>query len=422
MILEKDGVVSKTSTKNKVKSPALKAKVTREQTSEDTDSQDGSDEDVDEEEEAKAFNLLARNLHKFFRKGNRFECRNRFGKSRENSFVKKYGEGSKLKGACYNCEIEGHFASECRKPKENKLFFGGAWSDSKHGDEQKNDATCLMAIDSQEVVSKPSGSKINLNTVDLQKENVELLRFNKYFAKTFKKLLNEKRSLEKENSKLSSKINNLEMEVKKQANDKEAYDGRHVVFGNNLKGKVIDGGDNSKQQICFASVVDNSTLYHRRLGHANISLVQNLASYKLVRNLPHLSFERHFCDTCGLGSQGNANNMTRNKVSTSRVLELLHLDLFRPSPIQSYEGVFLGYSQTSKASIVLNKETIKIKESLNVTFDESLPEPKPSISVEDDKINEPIVQDLNRSPVLQVNVLDKGYPKSLKKARAHPIE
>ncbi|GJX84633.1 hypothetical protein Tco_0335407 [Tanacetum coccineum] len=44
-----------------------------------------------------------------------------------------------------------HFTSECRKPNENKAFMGGAWSDSEDGDEQLNDATCLMAIDSQEV-------------------------------------------------------------------------------------------------------------------------------------------------------------------------------------------------------------------------------------------------------------------------------
>ncbi|GJV64131.1 hypothetical protein Tco_1474959 [Tanacetum coccineum] len=81
-----------------------------------------------------------------------------------------------------------------------------------------------------------------------------------------------------------------------------------------------------------------------------------------------------------------------------------------------------GYSQTSKAYIVLNKETIRIEESLNVTFDESLPEPKSSSSVEDDRIDEPIVQALNGSTSLQVNVLDEGYPKSLKEARGHPIE
>ncbi|GJS63277.1 hypothetical protein Tco_0677841 [Tanacetum coccineum] len=65
---------------------------------------------------------------------------------------------------------------------------------------------------------------------------------------------------------------------------------------------------------------------------------------------------------------------------------------------------------------------MRIEESLNVTFDESLPEPKPSSSVEDDRIDEPIVQDLNGSPSLEVNVSDEGYPKSLKEARYHQIK
>ncbi|GJU25578.1 hypothetical protein Tco_1164199, partial [Tanacetum coccineum] len=80
------------------------------------------------------------------------------------------------------------------------------------------------------------------------------------------------------------------------------------------------------------------------------------------------------------------------------------------------------YSYTSKAYIVLNKETMRIEESLSVTFDESLPEPMSSPSVENDMINEPIVQDLNGSSLLQVNVSDEGYPKSVKEARGHLIE
>ncbi|GKD43631.1 hypothetical protein Tco_1268276 [Tanacetum coccineum] len=49
MVLDNDGITFKT-TKEKVKSLALKAKVTREQTSDNSDCQDESDEDIDKEE------------------------------------------------------------------------------------------------------------------------------------------------------------------------------------------------------------------------------------------------------------------------------------------------------------------------------------------------------------------------------------
>ncbi|GKA35332.1 hypothetical protein Tco_0721823 [Tanacetum coccineum] len=97
----------------------------------------------------------------------------------------------------------------------------------------------------------------------------------------------------------------------------KAYDSGHVVFGSNLKGKVVGGGN---------------------ITHDSIT----------ITNVEHVS--------------GLAFNL-----------------------------ITIGYSQTSKAYIVLNNETMIIEESLNVTFDESLPEPKSS-------------------------------PKSVKEARGHPIE
>nr|GEU55782.1 hypothetical protein [Tanacetum cinerariifolium] len=192
MVLDNDGVASKT-IKEKVKSLALKAKVTKEQTSDDSDSQGRSDE----KEEAKTFNLMAKNFRKFFRKGNRFGRDNRFGNG-ANSFGNKGGENSRQKEVCYNCGVDGHFTSECKNPKENKAFVGRAWSDSEDEDEPQNDVTCLMEIGSQEVQPDPSISNNDLDIVDLQKENVELLKFSQDFSKTYEKLLQKKRALEKE--------------------------------------------------------------------------------------------------------------------------------------------------------------------------------------------------------------------------------
>ncbi|GJT28960.1 hypothetical protein Tco_0909235 [Tanacetum coccineum] len=50
----------------------------------------------------------------------------------------------------------------------------------------------------------------------------------------------------------------------------------------------------------------------------------------------------------------------------------------------SYKAYNRGYSQNSKAYIILNKHTRKIEESLNVTFDETLPPSKTSPLVDDD--------------------------------------
>ncbi|GJU77130.1 retrovirus-related pol polyprotein from transposon TNT 1-94 [Tanacetum coccineum] len=74
------------------------------------------------------------------------------------------------------------------------------------------------------------------------------------------------------------------------------------------------------------------------LDHANMRLIQSLASKELVRNLPKLKFDQHFCDACKIGKQAHASHKAKNIVSTTRCLELLHMDLFGPSAIRSYGG------------------------------------------------------------------------------------
>nr|GEV18425.1 retrovirus-related Pol polyprotein from transposon TNT 1-94 [Tanacetum cinerariifolium] len=101
---------------------------------------------------------------------------------------------------------------------------------------------------------------------------------------------------------------------------------------------VMKLGKKLKDKIFHTMIVENSTLWHRRLGHANMRLIQSLASKELVRNLPKLRFGQYFYDACKIGKQASASHKSKNIVSVTRCLKFLHMDLFGPSAVQSYGG------------------------------------------------------------------------------------
>ncbi|GKF62949.1 retrovirus-related pol polyprotein from transposon TNT 1-94, partial [Tanacetum coccineum] len=72
---------------------------------------------------------------------------------------------------------------------------------------------------------------------------------------------------------------------------------------------------------------------------------------------------------------------------------------------KSYEGVFLGYSQNSKAYIILNKHTRKVEESLNVTFNETPPPSKTSHLVDDDLDEEEAIK-VTKKKNLENDIVD----------------
>ncbi|GJZ00013.1 retrovirus-related pol polyprotein from transposon TNT 1-94 [Tanacetum coccineum] len=81
--------------------------------------------------------------------------------------------------------------------------------------------------------------------------------------------------------------------------------------------------------------------------------------------------------------RGRKHTLDCFKVFGSKCFILNTKDYLTKFDPNSYEGVFLGYSQNSKAYIILNKHTMKIEESLNVTFDETPPPSKTSPLVDD---------------------------------------
>ncbi|GJZ17989.1 retrovirus-related pol polyprotein from transposon TNT 1-94 [Tanacetum coccineum] len=113
------------------------------------------------------------------------------------------------------------------------------------------------------------------------------------------------------------------------------------------------------------------------------------------------------------------------KVFGSKCFILNTKDYLTKFDPKSYEGVFLGYSQNSKAYIVLNKHTMKVKESLNVTFDESPPPTKLSPLVDDDVGEEEAIRN-NTKVVNNNNEEDESIEVdevvNIKESKNHPLD
>ncbi|GKA57771.1 putative ribonuclease H-like domain-containing protein, partial [Tanacetum coccineum] len=84
---------------------------------------------------------------------------------------------------------------------------------------------------------------------------------------------------------------------------------------------------------------DESKLWHRRLGHINFKTLNKLVKGNLIRGLPSKFFENdHTCVTCQKGKQHKATCKSKLVTSISQPLQILHMDLFRPTFVKSLMG------------------------------------------------------------------------------------
>ncbi|GJU61986.1 retrovirus-related pol polyprotein from transposon TNT 1-94 [Tanacetum coccineum] len=269
---------------------------------------------------------------------------------------------------CFECGEPNHLIGECPKPpkdKNQRAFVGGSWSDSGEEDDEKvKDETCLVAHASSEICLgvdlepdewiKDSGcSKHMTGNRKLFSTYKAYNGGNVIFGSNLCGNIIGKGTISNDSLKIDNveHVDNLgfnllsigqicdnKCRVTFSEHDSEiTKDGKVIGRGIRKKGLyVMKLGNKPKDQICLTTIDENSTLWHRRLGHANMRLIQSLASKELVRNLPKLKFDQHFCDACKIGKQAHASHKAKNVVSTTRCLELLHMDLFGPSAVRSY--------------------------------------------------------------------------------------
>ncbi|GKB95049.1 retrovirus-related pol polyprotein from transposon TNT 1-94 [Tanacetum coccineum] len=160
--------------------------------------------------------------------------------------------------------------------------------------------------------------------------------------------------------------------------------------------------EQSLPQKFWCNAVDTSTYILNRI---LIRAILGKTPYELLRGRkPTLDYFRVFGSKCFILNTKD------------------YLTKFDP---KSYEGVFLGYSQNSKAYIILNKHTRKVEESLNVTFDETPPPSKTSPLVDDDLDEEEAIK-VTEKKNLESDIVDETLEideiVNIKESRNHPLE
>ena len=118
----------------------------------------------------------------------------------------------------------------------------------------------------------------------------------------------------------------------------------NVVLTGVRKGNVyvidLDSID-SQTDLCLVTknVSENSWLWHKRLSHLNFKYLSRLSKFNLVKGLPKVS-DHHIekCRACQLGKQHKSSFKSKSHPSTSRCLQLLHIDLFGPISTASIGG------------------------------------------------------------------------------------
>ncbi|GKB72860.1 putative ribonuclease H-like domain-containing protein, partial [Tanacetum coccineum] len=84
------------------------------------------------------------------------------------------------------------------------------------------------------------------------------------------------------------------------------------------------------------ATIDESNLWHRKLGYINFKNMNKLIRGNLVRGLPSKIFENHHsCVACQKGKQHKASCKAKLVNSITKPLHMLHMDLFGPINVKS---------------------------------------------------------------------------------------
>ncbi|KAH9754083.1 hypothetical protein KPL71_015319 [Citrus sinensis] len=332
-----------------------------------------SDEESEMDDEELA--MLARRFRKFYKKNN------------EQRKFRGYKNKKEKKEpiTCYECKKPGHIQPECPLlNKFKKKAMVATWDDSDEetsDDDEQQEMTnlALMAIGEESCDELDEGLKKKKNKWYLDSGCSRYMTGNYSWFSSFTKIENGGDVSFGDNSKgkiieignvgnVSStlienvclvenlKHNLLSISQLCDKGYRVIFDDSKCVIENACDGKVLFVGNRcvnvytinidcaSTNEKCLSALHDDGWLWHRRLGHASMDLISKIVKNNLVKGLPKINFQKdRTCEACQFGKQIKTSFKSKNHVSTSKPLQLLHIDLFGPSRYASLSGKFYAF-------------------------------------------------------------------------------
>jgi transposase InsO family protein len=115
-----------------------------------------------------------------------------------------------------------------------------------------------------------------------------------------------------------------------------------ITFKGVLDGQLylIDFNDNNSElDTCLIPKTNMDWLRHRRFSHVGMKNLHKLLKGEHILGLTNVHFEKDMiCSACQAGKQVGVHHPHKNIMTTDRLLELLHMDLFGPIAYISIDG------------------------------------------------------------------------------------
>jgi transposase InsO family protein len=101
--------------------------------------------------------------------------------------------------------------------------------------------------------------------------------------------------------------------------------------------------ENVNLNACLIAKTNLGWLWHRRLAHVGMKNLHKVLKGEHVLGLTDVCFEKdRLCVACQAGKQVGTTHPSKNVMTTSRPLELVHMDLFGPVAYLGIEGSKYG--------------------------------------------------------------------------------